>query len=53
MKSRKFSTAAGASAETEPRAPNGNTTEDTEMDSAMEHVDNKDVETNLMELRTI
>ena len=47
-----MSTAAGASAETEPRAANGNTTEDTETDSAMEHVDtdlNTDMETNLME----
>ena len=47
-----MSIAAGASAETEPRAANGNTTEDTVMDSAMEHVDtdlNTDMETNLME----
>ena len=51
-RSRKMSIAAGASAETEPRAANGNTTEDTVMDSAMEHVDtdlNTDMETNLME----
>ena len=48
-KSRKMSTAAGASVETEPRAAIDNTIEDTEMDPAVEHVDNKELETKLME----